>query len=175
MNKPNTPPDKVFRVDKRLVIFGLLPFQVFMILALLIFLNGITQIPKTLTSLEFWWWFIGIVGVGALLDLWTILYERTEFRGPVLTNYFNSSKSVDINDIAFIRQKKTIYGNYLGLEYKEPKGIFVRFLFPYKAYSPNTLKEIIGGILTINPNIKLEDDLSKQITEGTYKSKVLGE
>ena len=164
---------KTFRVDKKLVFKSFLPFQGFTILVLLFFLNGITKINETIYSSEFWLWVMGIVVIGFILNLWTILYERIEIRGTIITSYFNSKTSADILDFASVKQKKTAYTNYLGFDYKEPKGIFVRYLLPYGSYNPKTLQDIMHEILRINSNIKLEDDLSQQIVNGTYKSKVI--
>jgi hypothetical protein len=170
----DTLPDKLFKVDPKIVITSLLPFQIFFIAAVLIFLNGIAQIPKPVTGSEFWLWTMGVLGVGLLLDLWTIIFNRIEFKGPIITSYFNAADRANILDFVSAKQKKTIYTNYLGFEYKEPKGIYVRYLLPYGYYSPKTLQAIMQEILRINPNIKLEDDLAKQIANATYKNKVLG-
>jgi hypothetical protein len=173
MNLQKALPDQVFRVDKKIVITRLLPFQIFMIFAALIFLNGIKLIPQTLASSEFWLWVLGIIGVGVLLDMWTILYDRIEFKDSTITSYFNSRDSAKITDFVSASLKKTIYTNYLGFEYKAPKSGYNRFLLPYGYYSPKTLRSIMQEILKINPNIKLEDEFSKQIVDGTYKNKLL--
>lgn len=166
-------PNKVFRVDKKIVVKSTLPWAVTISVALLLLMHNF-RVGVTIKN-EQYWIFIAVLWVAKfILDIWTIKYDRTEFNGSLLTSYFNGRKSVDVSDFTSVKQKKTIYTNYLGFEYKEPKGIFVRFLFPYGLYSANTLKEIMQEILRINPNIRFEDDLSKQIAEGTYKSKILG-
>jgi len=175
MKRQKTLPDKVFKVDKKIVIKNLLPFQIFMVVAILLFLNNITQIITTITSSEFWLWMLGIFGGGFLLNLWSILYERTEFRGNTITNYFNVSTSANILDFVSVKQTKTPYTNYLGFDYREPKGVYVRYLLPYGLYNPKDLQAIMQEILKINPNIKLEDNLSRQILAGTYKTKILGQ
>ena len=143
-----------------------------MILALLIFLNGISQIQKTIASSEFWWWVVGIIGIGLILDLWAILYERIELKDNKIISYVDWGESGEILDFISVKERKTIYFNSLGFEYNLPKGKIMRFLLPYKHYNPKTMQAIMQEILRLNPQIKLEDDLVKQMVNGTYKNRL---
>ncbi len=167
-------PDKIFRVDKKIVFKSTLPWAIVMSVFLLLFMHDF-KILTTLADKQFWLFILIMWAVKlGIMDLWSILYERTEFSGSTITNRLDRATSANIMDFVSVKQKKTIYTNYLGFDYKEPKGIYVRYLLSYGHYNPETLKAIMQEILRINPNIKLEDDLSRQILEGTYKSKTLG-
>lgn len=164
---------KIFKVDKKIVFKSTLPWVITMSVVLLFLMHNF-RVGETIRNKGFWI-FIILMWIGKfILDIWTINYEKTVFDGSNLINYFNSKKIVNALDFASVKQKKTIYTNYLGFEYKEPKGIFVRFLFPYNLYNPRDLQSIMAEILKINPAIKLEDDFSRSIAEGTYKTKLLG-
>lgn len=166
--------DKTFRVNKKIVIRNLLPFLIFLMLAVLVFLNDFNNIPKTIISNEFWLWVLAILGLGVILSAWSILYERIEFKRDKIINYFNWKEVGEIANFDFVQKKKTIYYNSLGFELKEPKGNVRRFLLPYGHYDPKTLQSIMQEILRINPNIRLEDDFSKEVLAGTYKSRIYG-
>jgi len=166
-------PDKVFRIDKKIIIFNSARWFVIMEILFLLLKNDF-MITATLKDEQFWIISFVVFIIIFVIDMWTIFYERTEFRNNEITNYFNKSESADILDFVSVKEKKTPYTNYLGFEYRKPKGIFVRFLLPYGHYSPKTLQEIMQEILRINSNITLEDDLSKQIVNGTYKNQIVG-
>lgn len=164
--------DKIFRVDKKIVTFNLVKWLVVMEILFLILKNDF-MIIATLKDKQFWVISFIVSIILLVVVLRTIFYERVEFRGNELTSYFNTAESVNILDFVSVKENKTPYMNYLGFEYKDPKGIFVRFLLPYVHYSPKTLQEIMQEILRINPNIQLEDNLVKQIFDGTYKHRVV--
>lgn len=172
MNTQKTLPDKVFRVDKKIVFKSTLPWAIIMSVGLLLLMHNF-NIVTTLQNQRFWMFILTLWVVKLILDIWTILYDRIEFRGNTIITYFNGAKSGEILDFTSVKQKKTPYTNYLGFEYKEPKGVFVRYLLPYGHFNSRDLQAIMQEILRINPNIKLEDDLSKQIASGTYGSKVI--
>ena len=116
-------------------------------------------------------WTLGIIVLGLIIDLWAILRECVEFRGNEIVSYVDWSESANVLDFASVKEKKTIYFDSLGFEYKVPKGNKLRYLLAYKHFHPKTLQAIMQEIVRINPSIRLEDELSKQILAGTYKSK----
>ena len=163
-------PDKVFRVDKKIVIISSLK-SISILEIVFLLLKDNFRIMITLKDEQFWIITLIAFMLIFLIDLWTILYDRIEFKGTTITSYFNSTNSGEILDFVSVKQKKTPYTNYLGFEYRQPKGIHMRYLLPYGHYNPKALQAIMQEILKINPNIKLEDDLSKQILDGTYENK----
>ncbi len=164
--------DKIFRVDKRIVIQSTIPWAAVMSIALLLLTDNF-RIMNTLKDQSFWLFILVLWVIKFLLDFWIINFNRIEFRGSIITSYFNGKDSGQILDFVSVKQKKTLYTNYLGFEYKEPKGNEARYLLPYGYYDPKTLEAIMQQILKINPHIKLDDDLSKKISVGTYRDKIL--
>ncbi len=174
MKTQKTLPDKIFRVDKKIVFKSTLPWAIVMSICLLLLMHNF-RIMTTLKNQEFWIVLLVLWVVKLMLDVWTILYDRIEFKDSTIISYFNGAKSGEILDFVSVKQKKTPYTNYLGFDYKEPKGIFVRYLIPYGHFNSKDLQAIMKEILRINPNIKVEDDLARLILEGTYRTKILGQ
>src|SRR3989344_1424966 len=134
--------NKVFRVDKKIVIYSFLRWQIVMWVGLLL-LHDNFQFSETLKDPQFWWLTVMIIALGLLFDFLEIKKGKTVFKGNILFDYSSDKQGIDVNEFSKIHDAKTIYGRSLGLEYKIPKGIIERKLFQYNFYSPQSLQRIL--------------------------------
>jgi hypothetical protein len=78
-----TLPDKVFRVDKKIVFRSTLPWAIVMSVALLLLMHNF-RILITLRNEQFWTFIVILWSVKVALDIWTIKHDRIEFRGSTI-------------------------------------------------------------------------------------------
>lgn len=158
--------NKVFRVDKKRVIYSFLRWQIVMWVGLFL-LHDNFQLSVTLKDPQFWWLTVMIILLGLFADFWEIKNGKVVIINGKIIDYSDKKDEIDINEFNAIKKAKTIYGRCLGLEYRIPKGIIERKLFQYHFYSPLTLQKILKEIVNINPQIEL-DETAQKMLDGTF-------